>query len=145
LGYIPTWPHNQDIHIAWLLIKLWYDLLLQRLQLRTSKVNKFCISRTRIFWLKLMTDSDSGGQIKLKYTLYMKFPRGFVCAKFLGKFFATICHVGAAARAQFSVSHVGHHPDRSRPNQIMPGWFPIWKSRCRPILFVQSKSRDGLL
>src|SRR6266498_594480 len=69
--------------------------------------------------LKLMT--DSGGQIKLKYTLYMKFPRGFVCAKFLGKFFATICHVGAAARAQFSVSHVGHHPDRSRPNQIMPG------------------------
>ncbi len=26
-----TQPHNQDIHIAWLLMKLWYDLLLQQL------------------------------------------------------------------------------------------------------------------
>ena len=28
----------------------------------------------------------------------MKFPRGFVCAKFLGKFFATICHMGRRPR-----------------------------------------------
>jgi hypothetical protein len=64
------------------------------IQLRTCKPIKFDISRMRIFWLKLMTDSDSGGQIKLKYTLYIKFPRGFECAKFLGKIFATICHIG---------------------------------------------------
>jgi hypothetical protein len=89
-------------------------------QLQTSKVIKFGISRTRIFWLKLMTDSDSGGQIKLKYILYIKFPRGFGCAKFLGKIFPSICHMGQQPMPNSVSLSVSHRPDRSRLNKIMP-------------------------
>jgi len=57
------------------------------LQLRTTKVNKLIISRTRIFGKNLTTDLKPDGQKELKNGVLILFPRVFGRAKFLGKIF----------------------------------------------------------
>ena len=56
-------------------------------QLRTNKVNKLVISRTRFFGWNLTTDLKSDGQKELKNGVFVLFPRGFGRAKFLSKIF----------------------------------------------------------
>ena len=55
-----------------------------RIQLRTIKDIQFIISGTRVFWRKLTTDLDPDGQIEAKNSVFIKFPRVFNAAKFLG-------------------------------------------------------------
>jgi len=63
------------------------------LQLRTLKVNKLNILGTRFFGENLTTDLNSDERKELKNGIFMLFPRGFGCAKFLSKKIAMLRHV----------------------------------------------------
>ena len=82
----------------WALQKSCSALNLICLQLRTIKDIQFCISGTRIFWEKLLTDLNSDGQIELKNGVFIKFPRVFVAAKFLDQISDTFRSVLVAGR-----------------------------------------------
>src|SRR6266540_2384437 len=60
-----------------------------RVQLWTIKDINFFISGTRIFWTKVKADLNSDGQLGPKTVFFIKFPRGFGCAKYFGQIFET--------------------------------------------------------
>jgi len=62
------------------------------IQLRTLKANKLNILGTRFFSENLTTDLNSDERKELKNGIFMLFPRGFSCAKFLSKKFAMLRH-----------------------------------------------------
>jgi len=57
----------------------------QWLQLRTLKANKLNILGTRFFSENLTTDLNSDERKELKNGIFVLFPRGFSCAKFLSQ------------------------------------------------------------
>jgi len=66
------------------------------LQLRTLKANKLNILGMRFFSENLTMDLNSDERKELKNGIFMLFPRGFSCAKFLSKKIAMLRHINTA-------------------------------------------------